>query len=64
LKDETKYAIDWCIALAQELVDAERASRTSAPFDPTKLEYTRQWVWERFGNLERGLMSNGVKREK
>lgn len=25
-----------------------------------RLESTRRWMWERFRNLERGLVSNGV----
>lgn len=61
LKDEAEAATSWCIALAQELIEAERAARAGEPFDPTLLNYTRQWVWERFSNLERGLMSNGVE---
>lgn len=62
LKDEAEPAIFWCIALAQELIDAERAIRAGKPFDKTLLNGTRQWVWERFDSLERGLMSNGVAR--
>lgn len=64
LKDEAEAATSWCISLAQELIDAERATRVGRAFDPTMLNYTRQWVWERFSNLERGLMSNGVERPK
>ena len=61
LSDEAQYAIEWCIALAQEIVDAEIASRNGQPI-PMSLEGTRGWVWDRFRNLEKGLMSNGVKR--
>lgn len=64
LKDEAEAAASWCIALAQELVEAEKASRVGKVFDQTLLNYTRQSVWERFSNLERGLMSNGVERPK
>lgn len=64
LKDEAEAATSWCIGLAQELVDAEKASRAGKVFDQTLLNYTRQSTWERFSNLERGLMSNGVKRPK
>jgi hypothetical protein len=61
LSDDAQYAADWCIALAQEIVDAEIAFRNGNP--PSKsLAETRAWVWERFHNLEMGLMSNGVKR--
>jgi len=63
LADEAKYAIEWCISLSQEIVDAEIAFR--AGNNPSRqLEATREWVWERFHNLEAGLMSNGVKRQK
>ncbi len=62
LKDEANYAVDWCIALTKELIDAERASRLNISFDELNLNATRQWVWERFNNLEKGLISNGVKR--
>ena len=61
LLDEAKYATEWCIALAQEIVDAEIASRNGQPI-PISLERTRDWVWDRFLNLEKGLMSNGVNR--
>lgn len=64
LKDEAEPATSWCIALAQELIDAERAARAGRSFDNTMLNGTRQWVWERFSNLERGLMSNGVARSE
>ena len=61
LSDEAQYATDWCIALAQEIVDAEIAFRNGdAP--SISLESTREWVWERFHNLEMGLMSNAIKR--
>lgn len=62
LRDEAEAATSWCIALAQELVDAERAYRDGSKYDRTLLDATSQWVWERFMNLERGLMSNGVER--
>lgn len=64
LRDEAEAATSWCIALAQELVDAERAYRAGKKYERTMLDATSQWVWERFRNLERGLMSNGVERPK
>jgi hypothetical protein len=64
LKDEAEAAVSWCINLAQELVDAERAIRSGKTFNKTLLNHTRQLVWERFGNLQRGLMSNGIERPK
>lgn len=64
LRDEVEYAKDWCIRLAEQLVLFERAVRSGkAPGElPFTLEHTRQWVWERFDNLNKGLMSNGVRR--
>lgn len=59
--DEADYALEWCIALAQEIVDAERAARGGKKAEDT-LACTRHWVWERFGNLEAGLRSNGIAR--
>ncbi len=61
LWDEAEDAIGWCIALAQEIVDAEIAFRTGKQ-PSISLEGTRHWVWDRFNNLEAGLRSNGVKR--
>jgi hypothetical protein len=61
LKDEATYALSWCIALASVLIREERSHRLDAS---SKLPYdhTREWVWDRFRNLEAGLMSNGVAR--
>jgi hypothetical protein len=60
--DEAEYAVEWCIALAEQLVLAERATRTGAEVDSDQLDYVRGWVWERFANLDRGLRSNGLPR--
>lgn len=64
LRDEVEYAKEWCIRLAEQLVLFERAIRGGKALGelPFMLEHTRQWVWERFENLEKGLMSNGVRR--
>lgn len=59
--DEAEYASEWCIALAQELVDAELALRSGKKPD-ARLEYIRHLVWDRFKNLEASLMSNGIPR--
>ena len=61
LFDEAKYAIEWCISLAQEIVMAEQAKRVGEEV-ACSLQATRAWVWERFSNLESGLMSNGINR--
>ncbi|KAF0190353.1 MAG: hypothetical protein FD165_2777 [Gammaproteobacteria bacterium] len=64
LRDEAESALGWCIALAQDIIDAERAFRSGATYDSTLLDHQRKLTWERFDNLERGLMSNGVERPK
>ncbi len=62
LKDETEYASSWCIGLAESIIDEERELRASAEVDRTSYQYVRKRLWERFENLERGLMSNGIAR--
>jgi len=62
LKDETPFGTDWCIAIAQEIIDAERDLRAAKPSDTEIRKYRREETWKRFENLERGLMSNGVAR--
>jgi hypothetical protein len=62
LKDETRFGTDWCIDIAAFIVDEERALRTGNPGDISSYKYRRDLVWERFANLENGLMSNGVAR--
>lgn len=61
LKDETQHALEWCIALALELVQEEKAFRDGDALN-TASNFTRDWVWLRFKNIESGLMSNGVER--
>lgn len=60
---DAEYAIDWCIALAKELLSAEDALATGKK-PPSSLEITRGWVNERFENLEAGFMSNGLPRSE
>ena len=62
LKDETQYGTHWCIAIAQEIIDGERDLRAGKPEDMEIRKYRRAEAWERFANLERGLMSNGIAR--
>lgn len=63
LRDEAEFALEWCIALAQEVVDAEVLIREGKdavqPFS-----FKQTWVWERFENLEKGLKSNGIERKE
>lgn len=61
--EEAEYATDWCISLAQEIIKATRA-RMRGDHVASSLAMTRQWVWERFDNLERGLRSNGTSRTR
>jgi hypothetical protein len=60
--DEAEYALEWCIALAQEIVAAEYRLRNGLGISDLRLDFTRRWVWERFSNLEAGLRSNGLTR--
>jgi hypothetical protein len=60
LRDETEYAVSWCIGLAEYIVDEERDGRAGKK--DVSHEYLRRHLWERFENLERGLMSNGIPR--
>jgi len=60
--DEALFAQSWCISLAQEIIDAELATRKGERFSQS-LDITREWVWDRFKNLEAGLRSNGTKRD-
>ena len=59
LRDEAEYATSWCIAIARGIIIAERAHRKGA-HSLYDLEAARAWVWDRFNNLEKGLMSNGI----
>jgi hypothetical protein len=61
LGDEARYAQEWCISLAEEIIKAEKAFRAGLPA-PATLEFERSLVWSRFANLEAGMMSNGAKR--
>lgn len=61
LRDEAKWAVEWCISLAREIILADQALQAGKAVSAS-LADTRRWVGERFSNLEAGLMSNGVKR--
>lgn len=62
LKDETECSMEWCISLAEEIVKAEKKYRNGDEVLGYEFENTRKWVWERFNNLEKGLMSNRIQR--
>jgi hypothetical protein len=59
--NEAEFATEWCIALAQEIVEAHHALGAGKPM-PSSVASTRSWVWERFRNLDAGLRSNGAPR--
>ncbi len=61
LFEEAEYAMEWCINLTKEIITAELAFRKNQPM-PFSLNIAREEVWSRFSNIEKGLMSNGVKR--
>jgi hypothetical protein len=62
LKDDTSCAVDWCIGIAEYIVNEERHLRAGGKGDMSSYKYQRDRLWERFSNLERGLMSNGLVR--
>jgi hypothetical protein len=62
LRDETENAVEWCIELAERIIDEERELRAGREVDSSSHKYLRQSLWARFENLESGLMSNGVAR--
>lgn len=63
LLDETESALSWCISIAKAIIQDEVAHRHGRAEDPTVV-YLKSLAWERFENLEAGLMSNGVERPK
>ena len=62
LRDETEYAVQWCIGLAEMIIDEERERRAGQEVDSGSYQYLRKDLWERFEYLEQGLRSNGLKR--
>lgn len=63
LKDETRWGTDWCINIAQQIIEGERDKRAGRePLEHDVREYLKQETWKRFENLQKGLMSNGVER--
>ena len=60
--DEAGYALKWCISLAQEIVEGQRAIAARKPLSHS-FTMTREWVWENLCNLDAGLRSNGTPRK-
>lgn len=44
------------------MVEEERAARSGTLATSLEEQITGQWVWERFRNLDLGMISNGVPR--
>ena len=63
LGDEASYALEWCIAIAQEIFDEELTFRHRSIGNSLSKEIRRSF-WERFENLEAGNMSNGIPKAK
>lgn len=63
LKDETGDAFKWCKSLAELIIQDEKAYRSGRP-NPAPWNSNREDLWERFKNLEAGLMSSGDTRPK
>ena len=59
--DEAPAAIDWCILWATELVERVRKQRQGCSFEYESYPM-RDHARERFANLDKGLMSNGLPR--
>ena len=53
LNKEADFAVSWCVKLAQELVDAERAFRSNTQYDMTLLRHTQKELWDRYSHLEK-----------
>ena len=63
LLDEAEYAVEWCLSISANIVEEERIFRLTRELEPG-LRLAREQVWMRFSNLEAGLMSNGVPRNR
>lgn len=63
LLEETETATEWCIAIAKAIIQEEKNFLAGKDDDYT-CSYLKRISWERFENLEAGLMSNGIKRPK
>ncbi len=61
--EEAEYAVEWCISLAQFIMDDELAYRAGKEAGYEN-EFMRKLTWERFHNLEQGLRSNGTQRQR
>jgi hypothetical protein len=45
------YATDWCISLAEQIVEAQRAISAGEPV-ASSFESTKSWVWKRLRDIE------------
>lgn len=60
--DESESAMEWCIGIAQQLIEHERIWRSGKPSVDIEA-YRREHFWDRFRSLEAGLRSNGTPRD-
>lgn len=58
-EDEERYYAEWCILIAGQIIEAERAVLAGK-----KKPYRQFDFWENFENLAKGLQSNGQPRRK
>jgi hypothetical protein len=61
LVDEVEYAAEWCIAIAQEIIDEGKVLNEGKLPNHSSI-HIKEIAWVKFKNLEKGLMSNGVPR--
>ena len=66
LQDEAESAVEWCIQIAIELVTEEKLHRSGSSTSSLDSQgaINKQVFWERFHNLESGLRSNGVTKNR
>ncbi len=50
--EHAEYAADWCISLAEQIIEAQRAINAGMPV-ACSYENTKRWVWERLHGIER-----------
>jgi hypothetical protein len=63
LQEEAQFALEWCIGIAQKLIEQELAARNGTILpNASELEICKAIQWRKFAMLEAGFMSNGIKR--
>jgi hypothetical protein len=49
--EHAEYAKEWCISLAEQIVEAQRAITVGKTVAST-FEFTKSWVWKRLHDIE------------